>query len=94
MKCPVCGADIDPPLPIGRRESCDRCAASLHACRCCKFYDTSAYNECREPQADRVVDKEAANFCDYFDPSGVAGTGKGLSDKDKAKSALDDLFKK
>jgi len=32
----------------------------------CKFFDPKSYNECRESQADRVPDKEKANFCDYF----------------------------
>jgi len=32
----------------------------------CQFYDQKSYNECREPMADRVPDKEKANFCDYF----------------------------
>ena len=30
------------------------------------FYDAKSYNECRESMADRVPDKEKANFCDYF----------------------------
>jgi hypothetical protein len=32
----------------------------------CVFYDPKSYNECRESSADRVQDKEKANFCDYF----------------------------
>jgi hypothetical protein len=32
----------------------------------CQFYDQKAYNDCRESSADRVQDKEKANFCDYF----------------------------
>jgi hypothetical protein len=30
------------------------------------FFDPNSYNECREPVAQRIVDKEKANFCDYF----------------------------
>jgi len=26
------------------------------------------HNECREPVAERIVDKETGNFCDYFRP--------------------------
>ena len=58
----------------------------------CSFYDPKAYNECREPNADRIVDKEKANFCDYYK------IGGGSSDPDKerkeqlAKAAA--LFKK
>jgi hypothetical protein len=45
----------------------------------CQFYDPKAYNECRESSADRVVEKEKANFCDYFK------IGSGGSDADKAR---------
>ena len=62
-------------------------------CKNCEFYDTSAYNECKESQAERVVDKEKANFCDYFKyrsgKPGHSGTGA----KDDALKKLDDLFK-
>lgn len=94
MKCPVCAAEIKIPLPIGRRDECPSCHADLHACRCCRFYDPSAHNECHEPQADRVLEKEAGNFCDYFSLTGEHVGGAGGSRKDNAKAALDALFKK
>ena len=41
---------------------------------------------------DLVVDKDASNFCDYFDPAGAAGAaGGGGSD---ARDELDKLFGK
>jgi hypothetical protein len=58
----------------------------------CQFYDTSSYNECREPTADRIIEKEKANFCDFF----KLGEGTGFNN-DKiisALSAADALFKK
>ena len=78
---------------VGRRDSCASCGAELHVCVNCKFYDKSAYNECREPQADRVLEKNRSNFCDYF--SFKVGEVKGLkqSTKDDKLKALDDLFK-
>lgn len=51
---------------IGLREECPHCGADMHSCKACDFYDVKAYNECREPSADRVTEKERANFCDYF----------------------------
>lgn len=66
----------------------------MHVCRNCAHHDTSAYNECREPQADRVLEKERSNFCDYFTPrSGQAGRSGGL-DTGAYVKGLDDLFKK
>jgi hypothetical protein len=57
----------------------------------CKFYDSKVYNECYESNADRIVDKEKANFCDYFVLSG--GSSNGPSKDDLINSA-DALFKK
>jgi hypothetical protein len=57
----------------------------------CTFYDQTAYNECREPSADRIVEKEKANFCDFFCLKGV-GENSG-SAKDDLKNKFDSLFK-
>lgn len=58
----------------------------------CTFYDVKAYNECRESMADRITEKEKANFCDYFKP----GTPNNDAEKQRqemlAKAAA--LFKK
>jgi hypothetical protein len=66
--CHACGADVGARERIGRRDTCARCGAELHSCQQCRFYDARAYNACREPQAERVLDKERGNFCDYFTP--------------------------
>lgn len=75
-----------------RGDECPNCHTDLHCCYNCTHYDRSAYNECREPQAERVVDKDRRNFCDYFrfaeDRKGGANTAA-----DDAKKKLDDLFK-
>ncbi len=80
-----------PDGPIPRSETCPKCNANVKVCRNCTFYDTAAYNECREPSADRVVDKEKSNFCDYFTPGGK-GQDKNSAAED-ARKKLDDLFK-
>jgi hypothetical protein len=64
------------PLPFGRRSECPRCAASLRCCRQCRFYERGAGKDCREPQADEVVDKEQSNFCDYFQPRAGLTAGR------------------
>lgn len=63
--CCYCQKAVALPKP-GRTESCPQCGHDLHCCYQCRFYDPSYNNECREPQAERVVEKEKANFCDYF----------------------------
>jgi hypothetical protein len=57
----------------------------------CKFYDVKVYNECHESNAERIVDKEKANFCDYFVLSGGGSSGPS---KDELVNAADALFKK
>jgi protein-tyrosine-phosphatase len=56
----------------------------------CQFFDKAAYNECREPMANRILEKETANFCDYFK---VGGAGKAGNDKDQLVDAANSLFK-
>jgi hypothetical protein len=51
---------------VGRQELCPRCNAPLHCCKNCQFWDPGAHNQCREPQAAFVPDREGGNFCDYF----------------------------
>ncbi len=75
-----------------RLDRCDSCGRDTHACKNCEFHDRSFNNECRESQADRVVDKEKSNFCDFFKPSDRAG-GSAAS-KDALKAAAEALFKK
>lgn len=65
--CWKCGASLaDEPLPLARAAECRGCHTDLHVCKLCEFYDVRVANACREPIADRVVNKERANFCGYF----------------------------
>jgi hypothetical protein len=83
---PVIGA-----FKIRRTEDCPYCTHALHCCKMCKFFDSRIYNECRELNAERVVDKEKSNFCDYF----CLSDGKSYeASLDSLKSAADSLFKK
>ena len=92
MRCFGCGAET--PLAsgerIGFRDTCAGCGRDLHACRNCAHHEPSAYNECREPNAERVGDRERANRCDYFAPGagGAAGDAKA-----SARAGLDAVFK-
>lgn len=60
-------------------------------CRMCRFFDRARPNQCAEPVADPVQNKERANFCGYFEPvSGRFRSADGESER--AKSALEALF--
>lgn len=77
---------------IGFREECLSCRADLHVCRNCEYYDIKSYNECREPSAEVVREKDRANLCDFFSANKKA---KGAGDeKERLKAAAAALFKK
>jgi hypothetical protein len=84
-RCHSCQKVIESRLPLGRREECVFCGAELHCCLNCKFYSPGSYNDCREPQAERVTDKNRSNFCDLFVFQD--------SDLPNAKEKLKSLFK-
>jgi len=90
--CFACGHLTKTLSGIGRREECPQCRADLHVCKNCVHYDPRAYNECREPTADVVVEKQRANFCDHFTPS-AEGPSQAKSKQD-LKAAAEALFKK
>jgi hypothetical protein len=92
MKCWKCGTEIDTRERVEFRAACPSCDRALHVCRNCRHYDPAYYNQCRETAAERVVDKERANFCDYFAPR-TAGANSQQTPS-SARAQLDALFKK
>jgi hypothetical protein len=94
LQCYKCGKELSEAYKVmlSRSDHCPNCMADLRCCRMCQFYDVKAYNECRESMADRVTDKEKANFCDYFK------IGSGYNDAEKQRQELlakaQALFKK
>ena len=92
MNCVFCKGKISISDKVKRSDACPHCDMDLKCCKQCKFYDPHSYNECREVSAERVVDKERANFCEYFVPRGSAYTrADGVQ---ATKKALEALFKK
>jgi hypothetical protein len=95
LVCWRCGASLSAlSLPLRRLEICRTCNAELHACKMCVEYDTSYAKHCKEPTAEEVRKKDEANFCDHFKPRPDAFHPKNDAEIAKAKSALDDLFRK
>ena len=90
--CFSCGLVTKLISPVGRRDECLKCRADLHVCKNCQHYDPKAYNECREPSADVVKEKDRANFCDFFTPD--SRTKGASSSKQDLLSAAEALFKK
>jgi hypothetical protein len=92
LRCFHCGNEIKFTDRIGIREECEKCKSDVHVCKNCSFYDPKVYNECREPQADVVREKDRANVCDYFQPS--SGAGGQAKSKEDLLAAAEALFKK
>lgn len=90
VKCNTELNDYKPGTTVGRTATCPSCDADLHCCVQCQHYDESAYNSCKEPQAERVVEKERSNFCDYFSLGG--SQSKSAGGKEDTMKKLDDLF--
>jgi hypothetical protein len=94
LQCHKCGKTLSDTYKIlvSRSDTCPDCMADIRACKMCQFYDAKSYNECREPVADRIQDKEKANFCDYFK------IGSSYNDPEKERQELkaraEALFKK
>lgn len=90
--CWKCGGPLPELLsPLPRLEDCPHCRAQLHVCRMCVFFAADAPQQCREPVADPVSDKQRANFCGYFQLNPQAGTN--APERDAAsRRELDALF--
>ncbi|KAA3615391.1 MAG: hypothetical protein DWQ05_13625 [Calditrichaeota bacterium] len=92
MYCHHCQSEISVDLPVRRQETCPKCSSYLHCCKNCRFYDLHAPQQCKEPIAELVSNKESGNFCGYFEPA----SEKPAIDKsaEEARKKLDELFKK
>lgn len=94
MNCVFCGNVAPIEGKVSRQDTCPHCNRDLRCCKQCSFYDPNAYNECREVSAERIVEKERANFCDYYVPRGAEKASGSLNRTKEAKEALEALFKK
>jgi hypothetical protein len=93
LVCWKCGASLaELPLPFGRLYECPACRAYLHACKMCVFYDVNATKQCREDDAEEVIEKERANFCEYFKARPNAYQSKAHGKAQAARSRVDALF--
>jgi hypothetical protein len=91
LTCWECGNRLQNVIfPLSRREVCAVCDADQHVCKMCKEFD--GRNSCNEPIAEDVTDREKANFCDYFSPSGEIFLKKTREKQQNAKAQLAALF--
>ncbi|MEK6759542.1 MAG: hypothetical protein AABY51_07210 [Deltaproteobacteria bacterium] len=93
-RCFSCKRPVVSEARPGRSEACDSCGASLKVCLNCAFYEPASAGACREPSAERAVEKEKANFCEFFVFSDFEGGNEAGTDKNPDQlAALKALFK-
>lgn len=91
FRCKVCGTE-NPSENLTPDASCTSCGADLHTCTHCTYFDTSAINQCRDPEAERVAAKAKGNECGNFKPRQAREFKKETDSPRDAKSAFDALF--
>jgi hypothetical protein len=94
--CWFCRADLPyrPLAALPRDAECESCGRDLHVCRACRHHDPAVNNQCREPNAEWISNRERANFCEFYQ---LADVPRGLSGPDRSTEArrkLDELFGK
>lgn len=93
LVCWKCGASLKSlPLPLSRTAECPACKAELHACKLCRFYDARTQRQCTEIRAEEIINKEHANFCDWFKPRPNAFDARTQAKAQASKAKLDALF--
>lgn len=91
LTCWKCGEQLQEViLPMSRREECSCCGADQHVCKMCTEFD--GFRGCNEPRAEDVSDREKANFCDFFRPSGKQFNKTSNQKEQQAKAKLAALF--
>jgi len=93
LQCWNCGTGLeDVPRPISRHATCPKCFNELHCCRLCRHFDPGASMTCHEDRADPPLQKENANFCEYFSPRSGAFEHATADKSAVARNHLDALF--
>lgn len=89
-RCTFCHTEVPIDDKVFRTDTCPHCERDLHCCLNCIFYEEGRQNDCREERAERVVEKDRANFCDYFHFGAAVRAQDPVA---KAKADLAALFK-
>lgn len=84
---------------VQRTDGCPYCHSDLKCCLNCRLHDPGANNQCLEPQAEWVTDKDKGNFCEFFEfratsPLTQPSAAGAQSETRQARAAFDALFGK
>ena len=92
VKCASCGAKVAGAIKLD--SSCTNCRAALHSCRQCNYFDPGAHFQCSKPITVRIVNKNANNTCELFEPRIVMERQTSSGAPTDARQAFKNLFKK
>ena len=93
IECWRCGTALKPDqLPIARLEQCHHCHADLHVCRLCRSWNPRYTSKCSHDHAEPPLDRERANFCQYFRPAADVFRNAGAAPGETARTDLEALF--
>lgn len=93
LLCWHCGGSLhDVPRPLRPSMRCPSCQVDLHACRMCRSYDPRYIGGCSHDRADKVLDKQHANYCTHFRPDPTAFKEQPQAAADQARDELAALF--
>ena len=94
MECYFCGHKLDLGEMVGRHEVCPECHRDVRCCLNCALHDPGAHNQCREPQSEKVRERDQSNFCEFFVMSDTGNSTVHENGLQKARNEWDKLFKK
>jgi hypothetical protein len=92
LSCFECASVLRFEMLIGFREECFKCKADVRVCKNCEHHDPKIYNECKEPQSERVQSRDRSNRCDYFKPRTTKNNE--IEKNQNLRAAAEALFKK
>ncbi|MBK1701221.1 hypothetical protein [Thiococcus pfennigii] len=81
-------------VDYGRETRCLDCDRDTRVCRNCRHYAPGRANECLEPMVERVLAKDRANFCEWFEPADRVPQGGTSSPGEDLRAAAEALFRR
>lgn len=90
--CWKCGTKNQISTPVARDRVCEKCGADIRCCKNCCFYKVGEHYDCHETIDEQVLDKEKANFCDYFKYADSQSNSLMQKKAQDAKNAFNALF--
>ncbi len=91
--CYKCSNVLDIASPISRTAVCSYCGADVRCCKNCVHFSLGSHYDCKEHVDELIVDKERANFCDWFLLNKSSAQEQAFNKKiDDAKNQFNSLF--